>query len=355
MKVKTQVYRIDSGKPSEKAVNAASEAIIDGKLVVFPTETVYGIGANAFSDAACREIYIVKGRAPDNPLIVHVYGIEEALRLGRFRNRDICALEKVWPGPLTVIVNGRGVLPDSVTAGLDSVAIRCPDSSFIRKVMKKTALPIAAPSANISTKPSSTKGEHAIGYFKGKVPVIIDGGESDYGIESTVLDLRSFRVLRPGAFTVEQIEHAFGRKPILGRLAEGSRSAATMISPGTKYRHYSPEKPLFVYEGGIGSINGILGKFAGRAAFIGSDESCRLLRGSQVKTIPLGPSRSIRKRVHRMFGSLIELDSMDVSFGVIESFPKDGIGYAAMNRLKKASDHRSFKDSEGLQKLVRNI
>ena len=353
--MKTLVFKTNPKRPSAKTIEAATEAILDGKLVVFPTETVYGIGANAFDDRACREIYRVKGRASDNPLIVHVYSIEDALRFGRFKREYADALGRIWPGPLTVIVDGKGTLPETVTAGLDSVAIRCPKGKVIRSIIKRAGVPIAAPSANISTKPSSTKGEHAIGYFKGKVSVIIDGGEADYGIESTILDLRSFRILRPGAFTPEQIERAFGRKPVLGRLAEGTASASRMISPGTKYRHYAPNTPLFVYTGDNRAIRDMIRPFGRSAAFIGTDESCSMLKGTGVKCIPLGPSKSLRIRVHRLFDKLIELDSVGVDFAIIEQFPADGLGYAAMNRLRKASDHKSFSNPEELRNLVENI
>lgn len=353
--MKTLICRTDPEKPSASIIEAAAEAILEGRLVVFPTETVYGIGANAFNGRACREIYKVKGRASDNPLIVHVYSVGDALKLGRFSKEYTEALGRAWPGPLTVIVKGSGMLPETVTAGLGSVAIRCPQGRVIRSLIRKAGVPIAAPSANISAKPSSTKGEHAIGYFKGKVSVIIDGGEADYGIESTILDLRSFRVLRPGAFTPKQIERAFGKKPVLGKLAEGSSDAQTAISPGTKYRHYAPCTPLFVYTGDRRDICNILEPFGKAAAFIGSDRSCNSLKGTGVKCISLGPSKSLRVRVHRLFDGLIELDSLGVDFAAVEAFPGKGLGYAAMNRLRKASSRRSFSDPKELQALVGDI
>ena len=265
--METLVCKTNPERPSSRAIDAAAEAILNGRLIVFPTETVYGIGANAFDEKACKEIYKVKGRASDNPLIVHVYRIEDAMKLGSFSREHAEVLSRIWPGPLTVIVKGKGILPETVTAGLDSVAIRCPKGRVIRSIIKKAGVPIAAPSANISTKPSSTKGEHAIGYFRGKVAMIIDGGEADYGIESTILDLRSFRILRPGAFTPEQIERAFGRKPILGRLAEGTTSAKRVISPGTKYRHYAPSTPLFVYTGDRRAVYSLVRPFGRSAAY----------------------------------------------------------------------------------------
>ena len=353
--MRTLVCRTDPRKPSAKAVEAAADAIMNGRLVVFPTETVYGIGANAFDEDACRKIYEVKGRASDNPLIVHVQNVEDALRLGRISKEHIAVLERIWPGPLTVIVKSRGILPGTVTAGLRSVAIRCPEGKFIQELLKRTGLPIAAPSANISAKPSSTKGEHAIGYFKGKVDVIIDGGESYYGIESTIFDLRSLRILRPGAFTPEQIEKAFGKRPILGKLAEGTASAGHVISPGTKYKHYSPETPLFVYAGDMRDMRSMLETFGSKAAFIGSAESCSLLKGTGLRLLSLGPSDNAQERVHRLFDKLIELDSFGVDFGVIEAFPAKGLGYAAMNRLRKASSHRSFSNIKQLQELLEQV
>ncbi len=351
--MRTRVYRASADNPSADSVKAAAEAILDGKLVVFPTETVYGIGANAYDEKACMEIYNVKGRASDNPLIVHVYSMEEARKIGVFGRKDASVLEKIWPGPLTVIVKSRGNLPGVVTAGLGSVAIRCPKGKLIRAVMKRVNVPIAAPSANISERPSSTKGLHAINYFKGKVSVIIDCGATEYGIESTILDLRGFRIMRPGAFTAGEIQRAFGRKPVVDMLTRGIRSSRVPVSPGTKYRHYSPATPLFIYTGGINGLADVVRRCGKSAAFIGSDEGCSALRGLKIKRIALGPEKDMMMRASSLFDALIRLDTLGVDFGIIEPFSEKGIGLAAMNRIRKATIGRSFSDFEELGILLK--
>ena len=350
--MRTRIFRDDPHNPSRKAIKAAADAILRGELVVFPTETVYGIGANAFDARACRQIYKAKGRAMDNPLIVHVPDAAHAERLGVFSRKQEDVLEKIWPGPLTVIVKGRGELPKVVTAGMDSVAIRSPRGKVIREIMEEAGVPIAAPSANISSRPSSTKGTHAINYFNGKVSVIIDCGMSDYGIESTILDLRSFRIMRPGAFTLEEIEAAFGRKPKVDSVSLGIKSAKVAVSPGTKYKHYSPETPLYMYDGAKWRLAGALGRFGSKAAFIGSAESCRRLGGFGIKLLPLGSSKSPETMAHNLFDALIRLDSVKADFGVIEPFEEHGIGRAAMNRIRKATSQRSFRNAAGLARLL---
>lgn len=232
-------------------LKAPAEAIKQGKLVLFPTETVYGIGANALDEEAVKKIYIAKGRASDNPLIAHIANLEMLKKLvmevGKVEEKLI---EKFWPGPLTIVFKKKPVVPDVITGGLDTVAIRMPSDIIAHKLIEYSKCPIAAPSANISGKPSGTQVEDVIGELDGKVEYVIDGGKVDIGVESTVIRVIDgvVHILRPGKVTPEDIENlgipVYIEKQILGEYKEGEK----VMSPGIKYKHYAPNtKCVLVY------------------------------------------------------------------------------------------------------------
>lgn len=232
-------------------LKAPAEAIKQGKLVLFPTETVYGIGANALDEEAVKKIYIAKGRASDNPLIAHIANLEMLKKLvmevGKVEEKLI---EKFWPGPLTIVFKKKTVVPDVITGGLDTVAIRMPSDIIAHKLIEYSNCPIAAPSANISGKPSGTQVEDVIGELDGKVEYVIDGGKVDIGVESTVIRVIDgvVHILRPGKVTPEDIENlgipVYIEKQILGEYKKGEK----VMSPGIKYKHYAPNtKCVLVY------------------------------------------------------------------------------------------------------------
>ena len=232
-------------------LKAPAEAIKQGKLVLFPTETVYGIGANALDEEAVKKIYIAKGRASDNPLIAHIANLEMLKKLvmevGKVEEKLI---EKFWPGPLTIVFKKKTVVPDVITGGLDTVAIRMPSDIIAHKLIEYSNCPIAAPCANISGKPSGTQVEDVIGELDGKVEYVIDGGKVDIGVESTVIRVIDgvVHILRPGKVTPEDIENlgipVYIEKQILGEYKEGEK----VMSPGIKYKHYAPNtKCVLVY------------------------------------------------------------------------------------------------------------
>ncbi len=337
---------------AERGILNAAKIIRSGGIVIFPTETVYGIGANALDQRACSKIYKIKGRPSDNPLIVHVSSMRMADAVGIIPPRYRAALLKVWPAPLTVIVRARKGLNRVVRGGLNTVAIRMPDNQIALRLIEQSKVPIAAPSANISMKPSSTTAEHAIKYFNGKVDAIISSSPSEFGIESTVLDLRNFSILRPGAYTPERIRQKFGRKPTL----HIQRSAAKRPpSPGMKYRHYSPEKPLFLFEGSMGKLPSIADAAGNNLTFIGSAKSCAVMKGHCADMICLGNSSRQKEIAHNLFAALIELDSRRSGFGVIECFRENGMGIAIMNRIRKACSGRSFSTASGLLSIMRSM
>ena len=232
-------------------LKAPAEAIKQGKLVLFPTETVYGIGANALDEEAVKKIYIAKGRASDNPLIAHIANLEMLKKLvmevGEVEKKLI---EKFWPGPLTIVFKKKTIVPDVITGGLDTVAIRMPSDGVAHKLIEYSNCPIAAPSANISGKPSGTQVEDVIDELDGKVEYVIDGGKVDIGVESTVIRVIDgvVHILRPGKVTPEDIEKlgipVFIEKQVLGEYKEGEK----VMSPGIKYKHYAPNtKCVLVY------------------------------------------------------------------------------------------------------------
>ena len=344
----TLLIKINPSNPDKRKIRTVARILRSGGIVVFPTETVYGIGANALNRKTCREIFRIKRRAADNPLIVHVSSLEMARRVCDIPPKYQKAISHIWPAPLTIITKSKNVLPKVVTAGLGTVAVRMPANRIALELINECGFPIAAPSANISTKPSATSASHALGYFKGKVAAIIDGGTALYGIESTVLDLRTFSILRPGAFTAEEIKKSFGKSP---RIASPYKSKAKLapISPGTKYKHYAPSTPLFLYVGSKGKISSILKNIDDKFAFICSSPSSGKI-GKNIIKIDIGSSKEEIAR--DLFDSLIKLDYTGANFAVVEQQSREGLGLAIRNRLLKASSNRTFKTAKELKKLI---
>jgi L-threonylcarbamoyladenylate synthase len=352
---RTIILDIDPIKPQEDRIAEAAKFIKKGELVVFPTETVYGIGANALDSRACAEIFKVKGRPSDNPLIVHVSSIAMAEKYGAIPEKFHNQILSIWPSPITFIVQSKGNLPKEVTAGLDTVAIRMPAHPVALSLIEKAGCPIAAPSANPSKKPTAASGSNAIRYFDGKVGCIIDSGRTFFGIESTIIDLRSFSILRPGPFSPEEVEKAFGMKPKIGRAAHGKSSVRIAVSPGTKYQHYSPDTPIIMFSGNDPEeLADILDEFEDLPplAFIGSEETCNAVAARLgCSTIPLGPIGNKYEIAKNLYDALILLDSLKVKFAVVESFEETGIGLAIMNRLRKACSGWEFSNMVEFRKV----
>ncbi len=341
----TEIIKINATAPEKSKIAAAAKYIKNGGIVIFPTETVYGIGANAFDGNTCAKIFKVKDRPVDNPLIVHVSSFEMANDVGVIPKEYTDVIKKIWPSPITFIVKTRKKFPKEVTAGLETVAIRMPAHPVALALITKSGVPIAAPSANPSKKPTATNANQAIKYFDGKVDCIIDSERSFFGVESTIIDLERFVVLRPGPFTPEEIERAFGKKIKVDKIAKGEINAEQAISPGTKYRHYSPETPFYLFEGQIDSLIEELDNIeqVPEFAFIGSSESCtKMSKAFGCSTIDLGGRSNMYEIAKNLYDGIILLDSLKVKFGVIEEFDEEGIGLAIMNRIRKATSHKTF-------------
>lgn len=240
-------------KTDEKSLSAAAQVIKNGGIVAFPTETVYGLGANAYDEVAIKKIYKAKGRPSDNPLIVHISGVEEIEKVAReIPENAKKLLKKFAPGPFTLILKKQPSIPDIVTAGLDTVGVRIPKDATAREFIRLAGVPIAAPSANISGKPSPTKAEHVISDLDGRADAIICGEDADVGVESTIIDVTGeFPViLRPGGITKEDILSVCDRVEINQNVLTGVKENETPKCPGMKYKHYSPDCEITVVEGG---------------------------------------------------------------------------------------------------------
>lgn len=326
---------------NEEKIKEAAQDILNGKLVIFPTETVYGIGANALNDNACKNIFKAKGRAGDNPLIVHVNNVDMIKQLVEEPNEiEKTLINTFYPGPFTLILKAKNIIPKSVTAGLDTVGIRMPSNKIASKLIEYAGVPIAAPSANVSGRPSGTKIEDILKEFDGKVSTIIDDGMVDIGLESTVVRVidNKVRILRPGKITKENIEKLGIEveidKNILGKY-DGKEK---VLSPGMKYRHYAPNtKCMMVYskneESMVNKINELINE---KNALV----VCRDKNFDKYNTknkIKMG--NSLDEMAHNIFSILRQVDNYNVDIVIIEGMQKDGLGLALNNRLLRACEY----------------
>ena len=324
-------------------VAAAAKILREGGLVALPTETVYGLGANALDAAAVRRIFEVKGRPQDNPLILHISGPQWLTRYcAQVPPLAYVLARKFWPGPLTMILKRGPGVPDETTAGLDTVAVRCPNHPVTLAIIREAGVPIAAPSANLSGRPSCTTAQDVLEDMDGKIQCLVDGGPCAVGVESTILDLTCTppRLLRPGGLPVEQIERLIGPiamdKAVDGTLGEGERPRA----PGMKYRHYAPKAPVTVVTGAPeASAQEILRRVGPGSGVICFEEYAPLFEKQVVQV--LGPSQDKQIQAQRVFDVLRAFDGCS---GVTEIYAQcpdnQGLGLAISNRLKKAAGFR---------------
>ena len=327
---------------SEKDINTAGGIIADGGLVAFPTETVYGLGASAFDTGAAKKIYAAKGRPSDNPLIVH---IADKLQLSdiaaEIPNEAKIVIDKFMPGPITVILKKKPSVPDTVTAGLQTVAIRFPSNETAQRLIKAAGVPIAAPSANLSGKPSPTSAAHVIADMAGRIDAIIDGGACDVGVESTIVDFTGDKpeILRPGGVTYDDLK-AVGLDIIINKNILKSIGANEVPkSPGMKYKHYAPNAEVTVVEGEKDAVQkkikellkGVDGKTAGVLAMYGAEYDDAVI---------LTAGESNREYAKNLFSALREFDNLGVEIVFAEFCEKDGYGLAVKNRLYKAAAQR---------------
>lgn len=341
----TETVKVDPDNiaQADGVLARTGEILRRGGLVVFPTETVYGLGADAKSPDAAAKIYAAKGRPADNPLIVHIAEPSCAEEFC-FTSPLYYKLARAFmPGPLTVIMPGKGIIPPQVTAGLDSVAVRCPSHPIAHRLIELAGVPVAAPSANLSGRPSPTAAEHVIDDLSGRVDMIIDGGDCDIGLESTIVKLEEDGavLLRPGAVTYDALccvcDKVSISPAVTGVLPEGERPP----SPGMKYRHYAPRAPLYLLEGNDFE----------RLAFMHSmkDENCLFLcydteeAGLGEKALSIGGKTDYNAQAKRLFACLREADAVEAEKIYAPMPPKSGMGLALYNRLIRAAAHQVIK------------
>ena len=326
-------------KEIEDKISAAAKILREGGLVGIPTETVYGLGANGLDGKAVKRIFEAKGRPQDNPLILHVTGPQWLPRYCA----DIPPIayvlaRKFWPGPLTMILKRKPIVPDETTAGLDTVGMRCPNHPVTLAIIREAGVPIAAPSANTSGRPSCTTAQDVLEDMNGKIEGVVDGGPCTVGVESTILDLTCEppRLLRPGGLPLEDLERLNGHidvdKAVTTPLKEGEQPKA----PGMKYRHYAPKAPVTVFTGAPdASAREIQRRVGPTSGVICFDEYAHLFQGQEVHT--LGPSGDKLAQAQRVFDALRTFDSSSVTEIYAQCPDNRGLGLAIGNRLKKAA------------------
>jgi len=326
-----------------KAIKQAAELIVENEVVAFPTETVYGLGANALQEKAVLKIFEAKGRPTDNPLIVHISRREQLFKLikGCILKVADKLIDEFWPGPLTIIFKKSSQVPQITTASLETVAVRMPSHPIALALINQTELPLAAPSANSSGFPSPTSAEHVYSDLNGKIPLIIDGGICDIGLESTVVEIQSEQVniLRPGAITMEMIKKVVGNTHLVKTI--NHKEYVKPKSPGMKYKHYSPSTPLWIVKKDS-SITKILKKNNinnEKTLIIVSSETLQNLKLNQIKARikNLGSINDLNYIAKNLFKILRESDLEDFKLILIEEVSQKDIGIAVMNRLTKAA------------------
>ena len=342
--IKTKVVKMDSENIDYSIIMEAADIINKGGVVVFPTETVYGIGADALNEEAVDKIFKAKGRPQDNPLIVHIADFDELYDLAETVPESAKKLaEKYWPGPLTMILYKKNILSDKITANLDTAAIRLPVNKIALALIRESKKPIAAPSANTSGKPSPTEASHVIEDLMGKVDMIIDGGSTDIGLESSVVDMTGEIpvILRPGGITQENIIDVLGECEYDPAIIKSNEKIVPK-SPGQKYRHYSPRAKVILYKGDmekvVRRINEDYEKFKAQGCKVGIMSTAQTEKHYMGKlTILCGDRTKPLTISSNLFKDLRDFDHMRVDIILAEAVDEEGLGKAIMNRLGKAS------------------
>ncbi len=322
----TRIVPVDKWNPDEKVLDEAAGILRDGGLVAFPTETVYGLGANALDGKAVSGIFFAKGRPQDNPLIVHVWARHQAFEVAEVAPKAEALMERFWPGPLTLVLPARNIVPKEVTAGLDTVAVRMPDHPVALGLIERAGLPVAAPSANRSGRPSPTSAQAVFDDLSGEIPLILDSGPTELGMESTVVAFEDedLHILRPGGCPPEAL------KALVEKVTFDGKTGSMKSSPGTRHRHYAPRVSLVLLDSGK------------------SKSECHHPEGDKGRTgyigmtpPPFDPFREIRfdslaHFARGFFAALRELE-MEVDVIFVEMPPAEGIGFALRDRIRRAA------------------
>ena len=340
--IQTKILKIDKHNPDINAIKEAGEIIKNGGLTAFPTETVYGLGASAFDAMSAKKIYAAKGRPSDNPLIVHVCSKEDISRVAEnISDTAQKLIDAFMPGPFTVILNKRNCVPYDVTAGLDTVAIRYPNHKIACALIEASGVPVAAPSANLSGKPSPTLAKHVIEDMTGRIDCIIDGGDCLFGVESTIVDASGEIpvLLRPGGITIEELYGVVPELQIDEHILKSVSADEQPKCPGMKYKHYAPDADVTVVEGEKEAVQTKIkelleennGLICGVLTMYGSDyDNAVMISGGETN----------REYAKSLFAALRQFDELGVKLVFAEFCEKDGYGLAVKNRLYKSAGNK---------------
>ena len=343
--MQTQIIKISPEKIDTEKIKVCAEILCCGGLVAFPTETVYGLGAIATDADAAKKIYAAKGRPSDNPLIIHIAEPKDAERYAYTCPLYYKLADAFMPGPLTVILPKKSIIPNEVTGGLDTVAIRCPAHPIANAIIKASSVAIAAPSANLSGSPSPTEGIHVINDLNGRIEAIVDGGSAEIGLESTIVKIDEDRLtlLRPGAITRDALlcicERVDVARAVTAALAENEKP----LSPGMKYRHYAPNAPLVLLDGTNDDVQAFLLKQSKteRCLVLAYTEEISHLSG--VNTIDIGARDDLSTQAKRLFSALRAANELELDKIYAHLPTQNGLGLALYNRMIRAAAHTVMK------------
>ena len=346
--METEIAVLDENNIDPVVIARAGDILKRGGLVAFPTETVYGLGGDALNPESSKRIYAAKGRPSDNPLIVHITNMDALSKIVTEIPEDAAKLaDAYWPGPLTMIFNKKEIVPKETTGGLNTVAVRMPSNKIARALIDAEGGYIAAPSANLSGRPSPTIAKFVIEDMDGRIDMILDGGASDVGLESTIVDFTEGHpmILRPGYITAEMIEKALKKEVTWDRAIIDADSKTPPKAPGMKYRHYAPRGELIIVEGEAGNVISKINELAAldmknglKVGIIATEETREAYKADSVKNV--GHKAHEEETAHHLFRILREFDDENMDKMYSESFSGEGVGAAVMNRLLKAAGHK---------------
>lgn len=350
---RTVVLKVNPMKPRIETIRVAARIIQNGGLVAFPTETVYGLGVDALNPKAVKNMFKAKKRPLDNPPIIHIADKNDVYMLAkRVPKKAEKLMDALWPGPLTLVLKRSKIVPDITVSGLGTVAIRMPKHKVALSLIWESKVPIAAPSANLAGRPSPTTAEHVLKDLDGRIDLILDGGPTRIGVESTVVDLtvNPPQVLRPGGTTYERLVKILGEVQLHpAAIADRRVRVLQARSPGMKHRHYAPRAKLILVEGTsidkvVERVQELINEFADegkKTGVLATEETAKRYKADVVKT--LGSRKRLRTTAKGLFVCLREFDDDGVDIIVAEGLPLKGLGLAVMNRLRKASGYKIVK------------
>ena len=349
--MKTILAKVDLRQPEAmEIIQTAAKILQEGGLVAFPTETVYGLGGNGLDNSACEKIYLAKGRPSDNPLILHISEFEELKPIVREISPAAQKLmDAFWPGPLTMVFPKSDIVPEKATGGLDTVAVRFPNHPVARAIIHAAGLPIAAPSANSSGKPSPTRASHVEFDLNGKIDMIVDGGAAEWGLESTIVDVSGEvpMILRPGAVTKEMMEEVVGQVEIDPAILQKPAADLKPKAPGMKYTHYSPKAEVVLVKGETTAVADEINRLAAedkahgyKTGVMATEETKDLYKADIV--LSLGSRERPEEIGANLFKFLRKFDFLGAERVYSEVFSEEGEGMAIMNRLNKAAGYQTI-------------